>query len=67
VTPEISPARIGLSLPEAAKSIGVSLSTFRRRVLPTLRTVKLGRAIVVRPDDLDEWLENSGTLNTPYN
>ena len=59
-------AREALTLKEAAKSIGVSLNTFRRHVLPTIKAVRLGSAIVIQPSELASWLERHGTLNTRY-
>lgn len=64
---EAPAARAALTLGEAAKSMGVSLQTFRRYVLPTIKAVRCGRAVVIQPSELEQWLERHGTLNTAYN
>lgn len=58
--------RAALTVREAARSIGVSLSTFRRHVLPTIKAVRLGGSVIIHQAELDGWLERHGTLNAPY-
>lgn len=59
--------RIALTLREAAESVGVSLKTLRRHILPTIKATRFGNNVLIRPSDLDEWIQRHGTLNTPYN
>lgn len=59
--------RTALTLREAAHSAGVSLTTFRKHVLPTIKAVRLGSTVVVSRPELEKWLEDRGTLNTAYN
>lgn len=54
--------RLALTLLEAAVSMGVSLSSFRRHVLPTIRTNKVGNAVVVSSEELSRWLYSSATV-----
>lgn len=39
--------RVALTIAEAATAYGISLSSFRRHVLPGLKTVRIGAARVV--------------------
>ena len=58
---------LALSKQEAAESLGVSLDTFERHVLPALRVVKVGppppegrrdkRRVIVPVSSLTEWLD----------
>jgi len=41
---------------EAAASMGMSLSTWERRVQPDVRVVTVGQLILVRPAELDRWV-----------
>lgn len=59
--------RTALTIEEAAESLGVSKNTLRRYVLPSIKSVRLGRAVVIPIPEIDRWLERHGTLNTPYN
>lgn len=49
--------RTGLTLEEAAASIGVSLAHFRRHVLPGLKIVHSGAARIVPVRELERFLE----------
>ena len=57
--------RHAYTLDEAADSLGLSLSSFRRHVLPRIKAVRLGACVVVHAAEIDRWLEANGTLNTP--
>jgi hypothetical protein len=46
-----------LSIDEAAKSIALSRDAFEARVLPTLRSVRLGRRRIVAVAELQKWLD----------
>ncbi len=48
--------RFGLSIREAAKSIGLSEGAFRE-LLPTIPHIRAGRRIIVPVDGFKEWLE----------
>lgn len=54
--------RAALSREEAAERLGVSLNTFERHVLPRLRTVRVGRRVLVPVAALERFLagENLG-------
>lgn len=62
---EAPDGRVSLTLPEAAVSLGVSLSTFRRHVLPSIKAIRVGKCVVVSVAELSNWAERNGTLNTP--
>jgi excisionase family DNA binding protein len=47
---------LALSRDEAAQQIGVSLDTFERHVQPHLRTVKVGRRVLVPCAELQNFL-----------
>lgn len=49
--------RIAYTFDEAAASIGVSPDSFRRHVLPTIRTVRQGRLRLVPVRDLERWVD----------
>jgi hypothetical protein len=44
-----------LSRKEAAESMGMSLSTWERRVQPDVRVVVAGQLVLVAPRELDRW------------
>jgi hypothetical protein len=58
-----TPVRLGLTVDEAAASLGISRELFDEHVKPELRLVKLGtgapghRRIVVPIRELERWLE----------
>lgn len=58
--------RAALTLEEAAESMGVSLSTFRRHVLPDVKTIRLGSCRLVSTPELAGWLDLNGTLSATY-
>jgi hypothetical protein len=41
---------------EAAASMGMSLSTWERRVQPDVRVVTVGQLVLVRPSELERWV-----------
>jgi hypothetical protein len=47
---------LALSIDQAAVALGVSLNTFRRYVLPYVRSVKLGQVRIVPVAELGKWL-----------
>jgi len=48
-----------LTLDQVADRLQVSMSTVRRRVADgELKTVRIGRALRVRPEDLEEYIES---------
>jgi excisionase family DNA binding protein len=50
--------RIALALTreEAADRLGISLQTFKRHVQPRLRTVRVGRRVLVPADALQQFV-----------
>lgn len=56
-------SRILLTREEAARSLGVSLSHFKRHVQPHLPCVYSGRLRMYRPADLERWVAQN--LSTP--
>lgn len=53
-----------LNRKEAAKHLGVSVDTFRRRIQPDLPCVYLGQLRMYRPDDLTAWVKANLTEPT---
>jgi hypothetical protein len=56
MTEPIETPVLALPLDRAAVAIGVSENTFRRHVLPRVRSVKVGRVRVVPVIELERWL-----------
>ena len=54
--------RTALTLEEAAASLGVSLSHFRRHVLPELRVIYSGNVRLVPVADLAHWADRQARL-----
>jgi excisionase family DNA binding protein len=50
------PVALAVSRDEAAQQFGVSLDTFERHVQPHLRTVKVGRRVLVPCAELQNFL-----------
>lgn len=46
---------------EAAKYLGVSLSTFKNKIQKELPVIKLGRLVFFEEKDLDAYLESKKT------
>lgn len=59
----LSAPRIALPLGEAAESVGLSLSSFRRHVLPEVKTIRVGSCVLVSTAELSKWADESGILN----
>jgi hypothetical protein len=55
--------RVALSVAEAGRSIGLSKSTFRRDVLPQIRSVQVGRQRLVALIELERWLYLNGRIS----
>jgi hypothetical protein len=55
--------KLGISVRESAKSLGMSEKHFRTTVLPNIPHVRLGRRIVIPVDGLREWLSERARLN----
>lgn len=56
------PGRIAVSVDEAAQLIGISTPPFREHVLPHLRTVRIGRRVLIPVRDLDHWVDANAVL-----
>ena len=55
--------RLGLSVFEASKSVGLSEKHFRDEVLPSVPHLRVGRRIVIPVDGLREWLSERSQEN----
>lgn len=49
--------RLGLTLDEAAATLGVSRDTFDRHIRHELRVVRRGRCLIVPVSELELWLD----------
>jgi hypothetical protein len=59
--PPVDVPPLALSVDQAAAALGLSPNTFRRYVLPYVRSVKLGQVRTVPVADLGKWLHlNAG-------
>ncbi len=47
--------RVTLTRPEAAAALGVSLTTFDEAIRPELKSIRLGRVLLFRVAELEEW------------
>jgi excisionase family DNA binding protein len=56
-TKAAGPPRLGLSLDEAAATLGVSRDTFDRHIRHELRVVRRGRCLIVPVSEIERWLE----------
>ncbi len=54
------PGRLALSPPEAAHSLGVSMTFFTESIAPDLRLVRVGRRVLVPVAELVRWLDREG-------
>jgi len=57
-----SPPRLGLTIAEAARAVGVSESSFKRHVQPELRVVRRGSLRIIPVPEIERWLEANATL-----
>ncbi len=46
-----------MTLDDCAKRMGLPRQTFRDHVRPTLPVVAVGRRRMVRPEDLERWIQ----------
>lgn len=51
-----SAPRFAFSRAEAARSLGMGLTTFEQRVQPDLRVVRVGRKVLVPARELERWI-----------
>jgi excisionase family DNA binding protein len=56
------PARLALTVPEAAAAVGVSRDSFDRWIAPELRLVRRGRIVLVPVVELERWLEREARV-----
>jgi hypothetical protein len=40
---------------EAAASLGMSIDTFERRVMPFIKVIRVGQIVLIRPIELERW------------
>jgi hypothetical protein len=52
--------RLALTKVEAAESLGMSVDSFERYVMPDVRVVRQGRLVLVSTRELEAWLDRSG-------
>jgi hypothetical protein len=57
-----SPPRLGLTVEEAAKAVGMSESSFKRHVQPELRVVRRGSLRIIPVPEIERWLDGNATL-----
>lgn len=57
-----SPPRLGLTVSEAARAVGISESSFKRHVQPELRIVRRGSLRIIPVPEIERWLEGNATL-----
>lgn len=57
-----TPPRLGLTVEEAAKAVGMSESSFKRHVQPELRIVRRGSLRIIPVREIERWLEGNATL-----
>lgn len=62
MSPKAPVPRTLLTRKEAAANMGVSVSTFERRVQPELRVVVLGQLVLVAPSELARWAKDRARL-----
>ena len=51
------PPRLALNVQESCAALGISADTFTTHVLPGVRTVRLGRRILIPTTELQTWLD----------
>jgi hypothetical protein len=54
--------RVALTLEEAAAALGMSLSHFRRHVLPFVKVIRSGSCRLVPIAELERWADQNATL-----
>lgn len=57
-----APPRLGLTVEEAAKAVGMSESSFKRHVQPELRIVRRGSLRIIPVPEIERWLESNACL-----
>lgn len=57
-----APPRLGLTVEEAAKAVGMSESSFKRHVQPELRIVRRGSLRIIPVSEIERWLEGNATF-----
>jgi hypothetical protein len=57
--------RILLRKPEAAEALGMSVDHYERHVQPFVKTVIVGRLVLVSPDELRGWADENGRAVRP--
>lgn len=56
------PPRLGLTVEEAAKAVGMSESSFKRHVQPELRIVRRGSLRIIPISEIERWLESNAAF-----
>ena len=53
---------LAVSKADAAKSLGMSVDSFERHVMPHLRVVRVGRLVLIPVGELAKWVEANASL-----
>jgi excisionase family DNA binding protein len=51
--------RFAYSRAEAAKSLGMGLTTFEERVQPDLRVIRVGRKVLIPATEITRWIDEN--------
>lgn len=64
IAPLIAPVpRVALTREEAAKALGVGLTTFKEQIQPELRIVRRGKLRIIAVAELERWMaDNAGKV-----
>lgn len=54
--------RLALNKPDSADSLGMSVDSLERHVLPHVRVVRRGRLILIPVAELQKWLDANAAL-----
>ncbi len=60
MTSPSSVPRVALTKAEAAASLGMSVDSLERYVLPDVRIVRQGRLVLIGVKELERWVEQKG-------
>lgn len=55
------PPRLGLTIEESARAVGISESSFKRHVQPELRVVRRGGIRIIPVPEIERWLTENAT------
>ncbi len=58
---KLAPPRLALNIAEACAALGIAELTFKNEVLPAIKTIRLGRRVLVPVSELQRWLEREAS------